>query len=135
MASATTGPAVALKVSAPGFGTCSTTNDVTLDDWEGASFAGAVVSGLVASFLSILALHNYFAAQPSIPAAVRDYVGQMQRRRFQAQLAVWNGLDNDDLNQKFATGDADDDSGPLWQWIPPFSSNTLAPPHPPNRRV
>ena len=129
----------ALSVSAPGFGTCSTTNDVTLNDWEGASFAGAVVSGLVASFLSIPVLHNYFAAQASIPAAVRDYVEKMQRRRFQAQLAVWNGLESDDVNPEFATGNADDDSGPLWQWIPPLWSNNPvtdpAPPQPPNRRL
>lgn len=129
----------ALIVSAPGFGTCSTTNDVTLNDWEGASFAGAVVSGLVASFLSIPVLHSYFAAQASIPAAVRDYVEKMQRRRFQAQLAVWNGLESDDVNSEFATGSGVDDSGPLWQWIPPFWSNNPvtgpAPPQPPNRRL
>lgn len=128
----------ALVASAPGFGTCSTTNDIALSDWEGASFAGAVVSGLVASFLSIPALHSYFAAQASIPAAVRDYVEKMQRRRFQAQLAVWNGLESDDIISEFATGDGDD-SGPLWQWIPPFrSSNPVtdpAPPQPPNRRL
>lgn len=112
----------ALTVSAPGFGTCSTTNDVTLNDWEGASFAGAVVSGLVATFLSIPILHNYFATQPSIPAAVRDYVEKMQRRRFQAQLAVWNGLEDDDVrnNPEFGTGDPEDGSIPLWQWIPPL---------------
>lgn len=116
----------ALTVSAPGFGTCSTTNDVTLNDWEGASFAGAIVSGLVATFLSIPILHNYFVTQPSIPAAVRDYVEKMQRRRVQAQLAVWNGLENDDddddglNNQEFGTGDPDDGSSPLWQWIPPL---------------
>lgn len=129
----------ALTVSAPGFGTCSTTNDVTLNDWEGASFAGAVVSGLVATFLSIPALHNYFATQASIPAAVRDYVEKMQRRRFQAQLAVWNGLEGDDVNPDFGTGDADDGSSPLWQWIPPLgSSNPVtdpAPPQSPNRRL
>lgn len=127
----------ALIVSAPGFGACSTTNDVTINDWEGASFAGAVVSGLVASFLSIPVLHNYFAAQASIPAAVRDYVEKMQRRRFQAQLAVWNGLESDDINPEFAT-DAGED-GPLWQWIPPLWSNNPvidpAPPQTPNRRL
>ena len=129
----------ALTVSAPGLGKCSTTNDVTLNDWEGASFAGAVVSGLVATFLSIPVLHNYFAAQASIPAAVRDYVEKMQRRRFQAQLAVWNGLESDDVNPEFGTGDADDGSSPLWQWIPPLWSNNPvadpAPPQSPNRRL
>lgn len=129
----------ALTVSAPGFGTCSTTNDVTLNDWEGASFAGAVVSGLVATFLAIPVLHNYFATQASIPAAVRDYVEKMQRRRFQAQLAVWNGLESDDVNPEFGTGDGDDGSSPLWQWIPPLWSNNPvtdpAPPQPPNRRL
>lgn len=108
----------ALIVSAPGFGACSTLNDDNIYDWEGASFAGAIVSGLVASFLSIPVLHNYFAAQASIPAAVRDYVEKMQRRRFQAQLAVWNGLESDDINPEFSTNLGDD--GPLWQWIPPL---------------
>lgn len=115
----------ALTVSAPGFGTCSTTKEVTVNNWEGASFAGAVVSGLVATFLSIPVLHNYFAAQASIPAAVRDYVEKMQRRRFQAQLAVWNGLENDDedVNPEFGTGDADDGPSPLWRWIPTLGSD------------
>lgn len=129
----------ALTVSAPGFGTCSTSNCVTLNDWEGASFAGTVVSGLVATSLSIPVLHNYIATQASIPAAVKDYVGKIQRRRFQARLAVWNGFESDDVNTEFGTGDADDGFSPLRQWIPPLGSNNPVtdptPPQPSNRRL
>lgn len=81
-----------VRVSGPGNGLCASLDD-ELYTVEGASFANAVVSGLVAYFLSIQALQKRFQNQPNLPAAVRDYVISMSPRRFEAQRSVWNGLD------------------------------------------
>lgn len=82
----------AVSVSGPGNGLCAHSDD-ELYTVEGASFAKAVVTGLVAHFLSIKALQRHFQNQPNLPAAVRDYVVSMSSRRYEAQRSVWNGLD------------------------------------------
>lgn len=82
----------AVSVSGPGNGLCAYLAD-ELYTVEGASFANAVVSGLVAYLLSIQALQRHFQNQPNLPAAVRDYVVSMSSRRYEAQRSVWNGLD------------------------------------------
>ncbi len=97
----------ALTVAAPGNGLCASLENQAYI-WEGASFAGAVVSGLVAYFLSIPYLNNYFGSQPNLPAAVKGYVKQMTYRRFQAQTSVWNGLDSTDPETEYSQ----------WQGLP-----------------
>lgn len=83
----------ALTVSAPGVGACQTLGSQVISSWEGPSFAGAVVSGLVCYLLSIPDLNDYFRSQSNLPAAVRDYLVRLSYRRYQAQKSVWNGFD------------------------------------------
>lgn len=95
----------ALTVSAPGNGFCATRlyND-GLQPWEGASFAGAIVSGLAAYFLSLPDLHDYFSSDPAsttIPKAVKDFMVAMSYNRYDAQFSVWNGLDSDDTTRRW----------------------------------
>lgn len=95
----------ALTVSAPGNGFCATRlyND-DLQPWEGASFAGAIVSGLAAYFLSLPHLHDYFSRDPAgteIPKKVKDFMVAMSYNRYDAQFSVWNGLDSDDTTRRW----------------------------------
>lgn len=84
----------AISVSAPGNGFCTELNG-NVGYSEGSSFAGAVVSGLVAYFLSIPQLNGYFRSLPAgaLPGVVRDYVKRLEYKRYQAQESVWGGLD------------------------------------------
>lgn len=84
----------AISVSAPGNGFCTELNG-RVEYSEGSSFAGAVVSGLVAYFLSIPQLNSYFRSLPAgtLPGVVRDYVKRLEYKRYQAQESVWSGLD------------------------------------------
>lgn len=84
----------AISVSAPGNGICTQLNG-NVGYSEGSSFAGAVVSGLVAYFLSIPQLNIYFRSLPAgtLPGVVRDYVKRLEYKRYQAQESVWGGLD------------------------------------------
>lgn len=84
----------AISVSAPGNGYCTELNG-NVGYSEGSSFAGAVVSGLVAYFLSIPQLNSYFRSLPAgtLPGVVRDYVKRLEYKRYQAQESVWGGLD------------------------------------------
>lgn len=115
----------AVSVSGPGNGLCAYLDD-ELYTVEGASFANAVVSGLVAYFLSIQALQRHFQNQPNLPAAVRDYVVSMSSRRYEAQRSVWNGLDYtnpsimfDDLQTPNSKNpNAPTTPYPVWKGIP-----------------
>lgn len=83
-----------ISVSGPGNGFCTELNG-RVGYSEGSSFAGAVVSGMVAYFLSIPQLNSYFRSLPAgaLPAVVRDYVKRLEYKRYQAQESVWGGLD------------------------------------------
>lgn len=115
----------AVSVSGPGNGLCAYLDD-ELYTVEGASFANAVVSGLVAYFLSIQALQRHFQNQANLPAAVRDYLVSMSSRRYEAQRSVWNGLDYanpstmfDDLQTLNSKNpDAPTTPYPVWKGIP-----------------
>lgn len=102
----------ALTVTGPGRGTCQIPNDKGFQ-MEGPSMAGAVVSGLVAYFLSIPELQAHFRAQANLPLAVKEFLqSTMSIRRYQAQKSVWNGLDFDDNTLTY------DSSFNPWQYIP-----------------
>lgn len=104
----------ALTVSGPGRGMCQIPNDKGFQ-MEGPSIAGAVVSGLVAYFLSIPELNAHFRSQPNLPLAVKEFLqSTMSIRRYQAQKSVWNGLDFDDNTLTY-----DPHFNP-WQYIPTF---------------
>ena len=103
-----------LAVSGPGRGMCQIPDDKGFL-MEGPSMAGAVVSGLVAYFLSIPELNAYFRLQPNLPLAVKEFLeSTMSIRRYQAQKSVWNGLDFDDNTLTY-----DPRLNP-WQYIPPL---------------
>lgn len=87
---------LSLTVSAPGNGKCDTGNFV-----QGPSFAAAIVSGLVAYFLSLPGLTEYFLSQPNLPLAVKDYLEDSSIRRYFAQTSVWNGLDGTEDPRRF----------------------------------
>lgn len=102
----------ALTVTGPGRGTCQIPNDKGFQ-MEGPSMAGAVVSGLVAYFLSIPELQAHFQAQANLPLAVKEFLrSTMSIRRYHAQRSVWNGLDYDDNTLTY------DSSFNPWQYIP-----------------
>lgn len=104
----------ALTVTGPGRGMCQIPNDKGFQ-MEGPSMAGAVVSGLVAYFLSIPELQAHFRAQSNLPLAVKNFLQTtMSIRRYQAQKSVWNGLDFDDNTLTY-----DSDFNP-WQYLPTF---------------
>lgn len=92
----------AISVSAPGNGICTELNG-KVGYSEGSSFAGAVVSGLVAYFLSIPQLNSYFRSFPAgtLPGVVRDYVKRLEYKRFQAQESVWGGLDANENSPEY----------------------------------
>lgn len=87
---------LALAVSAPGNGMCNTGIFV-----EGPSFAAAIVSGLVAYFLSLPGLAEYFQSQPNLPRAVKEYLEDSSIPRYFAQKSVWNGLDGTEGPRRF----------------------------------
>lgn len=104
----------ALTVSGPGRGMCQIPDDKGFQ-LEGPSMAGAVVSGLVAYFLSIPELNAHFRSQPNLPLAVKEFLqSTMSIRRYQAQKSVWNGLDFDDNTLTY------DPRFNPWQYIPTF---------------
>lgn len=115
----------AVSVSGPGNGLCASL-DGELNSVEGASFATAVVSGLVAYFLSIQALQRHFQNQPNLPAAVRAYIVSMSSRRYEAQASVWNGLDYANPSTKFddlrspssKNPNVPTTTYPIWEGIP-----------------
>lgn len=87
---------LALTVSAPGNGQCNTGNFV-----QGSSFASAIVSGLVAYFLHLPGMAEYFQSQPNLPLAVKEYLEDSSIPRYFAQKSVWNGLDGMDRPRRF----------------------------------
>lgn len=104
----------ALTVNGPGRGMCQIPNDKKFQ-MEGPSMAGAVVSGLVAYFLSIPELQAHFQAHANLPLAVKEFLqSTMSIRRYQAQKSVWNGLDFDDNTLTY------DPRFNPWQYIPNF---------------
>lgn len=92
----------ALTVRAPAEGYCATGTSATKwvykESWRvtGSDFPTAIVSGLVAYFLSIPPLREKLLAGPLLlPRAIKIYLQFMSRARDTDQLvmSVWNGLD------------------------------------------
>lgn len=109
----------AITVRAPGNGICSQ-KARSWGDWGGDGFVGAVVTGLVAYFLSIPVLNNAFRAERSVPKAVRNYLKLMAYERYPGQASVWNGLNSKDTFEII--------DHTLWLgW--PSRQNPLWPPH------
>ena len=89
-----------VTVSAPGNGECFGPNNMELSHTSN-TISTAIVTGLVAYFLSLQTLGNTLRAAASTPAAVKDYLQLMSYNRYLAQPSVWNGLDSNDIRTKF----------------------------------
>lgn len=81
----------AITVHAPVNGICAQ-KDGYWGGCGGDGFAGAIVAGLVAYFLSIPVLNRAFRAERSVPEAVIQFLKSMSYERFSGQASVWNGL-------------------------------------------
>lgn len=84
-----------VTVNAPGGGFCKTTGGVE-QPMVGPGMAAAVTTGLIAYFLAIPDLQEYFLAQPNWASAVKRYVVAMSYPRYELAISVWNGLDVED---------------------------------------
>lgn len=98
-------------VHAPGGGFCKITAGVE-QPFVGPGVAAAVTTGLIAYFLAIPDLQEYFMAQPSWASAVKRYVVAMSYPRHQLLTSVWNGLDAEELRRTLNT------PGDPWIGIP-----------------
>lgn len=81
-----------VTVNAPGGGFCITTGGKE-QPFIGPGMAAAVTTGLIAYFLAIPDLQQYFLAQPNWASAVKRYVVAMSYPRYELAISVWNGLD------------------------------------------
>lgn len=95
-------PPGVITVSAPGGGLCRNT-DGRARSVTGPGIAAAVTTGLVAYFLAIPDLQDYFWAQPDWASAVKGYVVAMSYPRHQLITAVWNGLDSEANTKTYNT--------------------------------
>lgn len=96
-----------VTLNAPGNGLC-VFPDHTVRNVQGPSLSSAIVSGLVANFLSLPDLGPYFREQTNTPATVAAYLQRFSYKRFQLQESVWNGLDSEQtrLQYEYWYGDA-----------------------------
>lgn len=96
-----------VTLNAPGNGLC-VFPDHTVRYVQGPSLSSAIVSGLVANFLSLPDLGPYFREQTNTPATVAAYLQRFSYKRFQLQESVWNGLDSEQtrLQYEYWYGDA-----------------------------
>lgn len=95
-------PLGVITVSAPGGGLCRNT-DGRVRSVTGPGLAAAIATGLVAYFLAIPDLQDYFWAQPDWASAVKGYVAAMSYPRHQLTTAVWNGLDSEADTETYNT--------------------------------
>lgn len=81
-------------VSAPGSGMCVSSDDPSgFQVADGTGISAAVVTGLVAYYLSLPDLGNHLRGFANIPQAVIQYLDYKSYPRFGAVESIWNGLD------------------------------------------
>lgn len=90
-----------VTVFAPGNGACLAPGSRILNDARGGNISTAVVSGLVAYFLSLPDLGDYFRQLDNLPEGIAKYLQDLQYKRFANQLSIWNGLDSEDSRDSF----------------------------------
>lgn len=88
-------------VFAPGNGACLGPGRRILYDVRGGNISTAIVSGLVAYFLSLPDLGESFRQLDNLPEGIAKYLQGLQYKRFANQLSVWNGLDSEDSRDWF----------------------------------
>lgn len=111
-----------LTVNGPGNALCAGKNiNTPVELAEGGSISHAIVTGLVAYFLSLEDLGGWFRRQNRTPKAMIMYLKMMSYRRYVRELSVWNGLDAEDettsLEGWYGTP-IPDPTGPVWNWPP-----------------
>lgn len=96
-----------VTLNAPGNALCLFP-DNTVRYVQAPSLSSAIVSGVVANFLSLPDLGPYFREQTDTPATVAAYLQRFSYKRFQLQESVWNGLDSEQtrLQYEYWYGDA-----------------------------
>ena len=90
-----------VTLNAPGNGYCLYP-DYQARLVQAPSLSSAIVSGLVAYFLSLPDLGPYFRQQSDTPAVVATYLQRFSYKRFQLQESVWNGLDSEQTRLEYA---------------------------------
>lgn len=88
---------------------------------EGSSISHAIVTALVAYFLSLEDLGGWLRRQNRTPKAMIDYLKMMSYRRYVRELSVWNGLDAEDETMIFEGWygtPIPDPNGPVSNWPP-----------------
>lgn len=89
-----------VTVSAPGNGDCMTALQDE-DQVVAPDLSSAIVSGLVAYFLSLPDLAPKLIDVGNTPKAVINYLRTMSCQRYQNEYSVWNGLDSEDNQINF----------------------------------
>lgn len=90
-----------VTVFAPGNGACLGPGKRILNDARGGNISTAIVSGLVAYFLSLPDLGEYFRQLDNLLQGIAKYLQGLQCKRYANQLSVWNGLDSEDSRDSF----------------------------------
>lgn len=111
-----------LTVNGPGNALCAGKNiNTPVELAEGGSISHAIVTGLVAYFLSLEDLGGWFRRQNRTPKAMIRYLKMMSYRRYVRELSVWNGLDSEDeatsVDGWYGTP-IPDPTVPEWNWPP-----------------
>lgn len=111
-----------LTVNGPGNALCAGKQlETTVELAEGSTVSHAVLTGLVAYFLSLEDLGSWFRRQKRTPKAMIYYLQIMSYRRYVRELSVWNGLDAEDetasLEGWYGTP-IPDSSRPVRNWPP-----------------
>lgn len=89
-------------VYAPAVGFCvMSANQVDEEAYNGPPMPAAITTRLIAYFLAIPDLYDYFMAQPNWASAVKRYVVAMSYPRHQLVPSVWNGIDWEDEKESY----------------------------------
>lgn len=92
---------LAPAIFAPGDGWCVNHNG--LEEWTaGQGISTAIVSGLVAYFLSLSGLRSSIKPQEDLPRAMKRFLQMIGYARYdKGPISVWNGIDSQDSQLEF----------------------------------
>lgn len=92
---------VSAAIFAPGDGWC--VNHNALEEWTaGQGISTAIVSGLVAYFLSLPGLRSSLEPRDNLPLAMMRFMQRIGYARYdQGPISVWNGIDSEDSQLEF----------------------------------
>lgn len=92
---------ISAAIFAPGDGWCVNHNG--LEEWTaGQGISTAIVSGLVAYFLSLPGLRSSLEPRENLPRAMKRFMQRIGYARYdQGPISVWNGIDSEDSQLEF----------------------------------